>query len=175
MSNRTSQDEHHGSNGHPEDGTIDSHENAPLLGRTSSLHNARSPYHHNLGHVHFNGDDPATVRAKRRRRLFLFLAGTAILVVLGVIVIVGAIYGHRIRRSRGANDTPDYSKLPPPQPGLRNPSYLVRGEHGAVATETETCSQIGIDILKDGGKATDAAIGSALCGKFGIVLYANSL
>lgn len=163
MNNRTSQDEPQDSQRLHEEGNIDSHEHAPLLGHANSLHHARNPNHHTPGHAHFAGDDPATARARRRRRLFLFLAGTAILVVLGVIAIVGSIYGHRIRRSRGANETPDYSKLPPPQPGLRNPSYLVRGEHGAVATETETCSQIGIDILKDGGKATDAAIGSALC------------
>jgi hypothetical protein len=175
MSNRPSQDEHHDdSNGsHHEDGAVDSHENAPLLGHASSLHSARPANHHHAGHVHFSGEDPATIRAKRRRRLFLFLAGTSVLVVLGVIVIVGAVYGRRIRRSRGANDAPDYSKLPPPQPGLRNPSYLVRGEHGAVASETETCSQIGIDILKDGGKATDAAIGSALCGESVVVVVVS--
>lgn len=144
---------------------MDSHENAPLLGRPGNLHTSLGPHHHPIGHVHFNGEDPATIRAKRRRRIFLFLAGLSILVVLAVIVIVGTVYGQRIRRSKGANETPDYSKLPPPQPGLRNPSYFVRGEHGAVATETETCSQIGIDVLKDGGKATDAAIAGALCGK----------
>lgn len=173
MSNRPLQDEYRDSNAsHHEDGAGESHENAPLLGQTSSLHSARPANHHHAGHVHFNGDDPATIRAKRRRRLFLFLAGTSVLVVLGVIVIVGVVYGHRIRRSRGADEAPDYSKLPPPQPGLRNPSYLVRGEHGAVATETETCSQIGIDILKDGGKATDAAIGSALCGESLVAIFA---
>lgn len=172
MSNRTpraedqqsSQDHANGA----EDTTLDSHENAPLLGRASSLHHSRTPHLHS-SHVHFNGDDPATIRAKRRRRVFLFLAGVAVFTVLGVIVIVAIVYGYRIRRWRSRDDTPDYSILPPPQPGLRNPSYLVRGTHGAVATEAETCSQIGLDILKDGGKATDAAIGSALCGEIAIL------
>ena len=172
MSNRTpsngeqrgASEDGHDAHGH-EDTSADIHENAPLLGRGSSLHNARGPHVHS-SHVHFNGDDPATIRAKRRRRIFLFLATVAIVLVLGVIVTVAIVYGYRIRKWRSRDDTPDYSKLPPPQPGLRNPSYLVRGTHGAVATETETCSQIGLDILKDGGKATDAAIGSALCGEY---------
>lgn len=170
MSNRTpSHGEHQASEDDhaqgQEDTSMDLHENAPLLGHASSLHHSRGPHFHS-SHVHFNADDPATIRAKRRRRIFLFLATVSIVIVLGVIVTVAIVYGYRIRRWRSRDESPDYTKLPPPQAGLRNPSYLVRGTHGAVATETETCSQIGLDILKDGGKATDAAIGSALCGEF---------
>lgn len=54
-------------------------------------------------------------------------------------------------------DTPDYSKLPPPKPGLRNPAYLLSGYNGAVASEVDVCSQIGIDgellALRFGGIA----------------------
>lgn len=39
----------------------------------------------------------------------------------------------------------------------------VTGMHGAVATEHGTCSQIGVDLLKEGGNALDAAIAGALC------------
>jgi gamma-glutamyltranspeptidase/glutathione hydrolase/leukotriene-C4 hydrolase len=67
---------------------------------------------------------------------------------------------------RGTAPVPNPFKLPPPQAGLRNPSYLVRGRHGAVATEAEICSTIGIDVLKENGTATDAAIASALCGGY---------
>ncbi|GLV44185.1 uncharacterized protein CBL_12519 [Carabus blaptoides fortunei] len=35
--------------------------------------------------------------------------------------------------------------------------------HGSVATDSTDCSLIGVDILKQGGNAVDAAIGSALC------------
>ncbi|KAI0630189.1 gamma-glutamyltranspeptidase [Trametes polyzona] len=45
----------------------------------------------------------------------------------------------------------------------RNPAYLVRATNGAVASENELCSQIGVDILKDGGNAVDAAVGTTLC------------
>ncbi|EIW83028.1 gamma-glutamyltranspeptidase [Coniophora puteana RWD-64-598 SS2] len=46
---------------------------------------------------------------------------------------------------------------------LRNPAYLVRAEHGAVATENRRCSDIGVQVLKDGGNAVDAAVSAVLC------------
>jgi Gamma-glutamyltranspeptidase len=48
-------------------------------------------------------------------------------------------------------------------PGQRNPSYLIHATRGAVASESETCSKIGVDILKEGGNAIDAAIAATLC------------
>ena len=106
----------------------------------------------------------------RRRRLFLGLSGAAIAIVGIVLLIVGLVFGLRIHKGN-KQEIPDYSKLPGPKPGLRNPSYLVRGRHGAVATESEICSQIGLDVLKDGGTATDAAISGALCGKLAFPPY----
>ncbi|KAI9312614.1 nucleophile aminohydrolase [Dichotomocladium elegans] len=40
---------------------------------------------------------------------------------------------------------------------------LVSGEHAAVAVEAEECSAVGVETLKNGGNAVDAAIASALC------------
>ncbi|OSD06711.1 gamma-glutamyltranspeptidase [Trametes coccinea BRFM310] len=45
----------------------------------------------------------------------------------------------------------------------RNPAYLIRATHGAVASENELCSNMGISVLKDGGNAVDAAISTTLC------------
>lgn len=45
----------------------------------------------------------------------------------------------------------------------RNPAYLITADHGAVAAENERCSDIGVNVLKDGGNAIDAAISAALC------------
>jgi gamma-glutamyltranspeptidase/glutathione hydrolase/leukotriene-C4 hydrolase len=45
----------------------------------------------------------------------------------------------------------------------RNPSYLIKAKSGAVASENEVCSEIGVDTLKDGGNAVDAAIATTLC------------
>jgi len=43
------------------------------------------------------------------------------------------------------------------------PAKLVTASHGVVASENETCSEIGRDVLKEGGSAVDAAIASSLC------------
>lgn len=45
----------------------------------------------------------------------------------------------------------------------RNPSFLIRARNGAVASENKRCSDIGVDVLKDGGNAVDAAIASTFC------------
>ena len=45
----------------------------------------------------------------------------------------------------------------------RNRKILVHAKHGAVATELDTCSNIGVHILQEGGNAVDAAIASGIC------------
>ncbi|KAK0212706.1 nucleophile aminohydrolase [Desarmillaria ectypa] len=45
----------------------------------------------------------------------------------------------------------------------RNPAYLIEAEHGAVASENKRCSDIGVDVLKDGGNAVDAIISTTFC------------
>ena len=45
----------------------------------------------------------------------------------------------------------------------RNPAWLVRAKHGAVASENELCSELGVDTLRKGGNAVDAAVSTTLC------------
>lgn len=45
----------------------------------------------------------------------------------------------------------------------RNPAYLIEAKHGAVASEHVRCSNMGVDVLKEGGNAVDAAIITTLC------------
>ncbi|CAG8526494.1 6669_t:CDS:10 [Acaulospora morrowiae] len=40
---------------------------------------------------------------------------------------------------------------------------LITAKHGAVASELDVCSHIGVDVLKEGGSAVDAAIATELC------------
>jgi hypothetical protein len=44
-----------------------------------------------------------------------------------------------------------------------NRQILVHAKHGAVATELDICSNVGIGILQDGGNAVDAAIAAGIC------------
>jgi len=50
-----------------------------------------------------------------------------------------------------------------PSTKIRNPAYLITAHHGAVASENERCSFIGVEILKEGGNAVDAAIAATFC------------
>lgn len=45
----------------------------------------------------------------------------------------------------------------------RNPAFLIKASRGAVASENELCSVIGVDTLKAGGNAVDAAVSTTLC------------
>lgn len=47
--------------------------------------------------------------------------------------------------------------------GTRNPAYLIKASHGAVASENEICSRMGVDVMKAGGNAVDAAVSTTLC------------
>ena len=71
-------------------------------------------------------------------------------------------------RSHGAGHPPHcgHSTLPTRDrvpSGTRNPAYLVKAKNGAVASENEICSQMGVDTMKAGGNAVDAAVSTTLC------------
>ena len=45
----------------------------------------------------------------------------------------------------------------------RNPAYLIKAKSGAVASENIQCSEIGVDVMRDGGNAVDAAVATTFC------------
>ncbi|KAL9557986.1 hypothetical protein MBANPS3_001133 [Mucor bainieri] len=81
-------------------------------------------------------------RSSRSHQFFVTVA--ALLVISSVGVVVSLLH-------RDASE-----------PSVTTP-HLVVGQQGAVAVELETCSEAGLEILKKGGSAVDAAIASALC------------
>ncbi|CEQ40121.1 SPOSA6832_01714 [Sporobolomyces salmonicolor] len=105
----------------------------------------------------------------RRRLKTTLLAVLAFLLVSGIVlaIVLPLTIGRRGKGGGGGDgkkgDTPDFTELPKPKPGGRNPSYLVSGWEGAVATEEGRCSQIGVDVLRENGTAVDAALAAALC------------
>lgn len=49
------------------------------------------------------------------------------------------------------------------QDATRNPAYRIKAKFGAVASENIICSDLGVDVLKDGGNAVDAAVATTFC------------
>ncbi|KAK1498608.1 gamma-glutamyltranspeptidase [Colletotrichum tamarilloi] len=49
------------------------------------------------------------------------------------------------------------------QPALAAPSHSTIPKLGAVASESDICSKIGTELLKKGGNAADATVGTVLC------------
>ncbi|OCH95075.1 gamma-glutamyltranspeptidase [Obba rivulosa] len=93
---------------------------------------------------------------RRRRNLLL---PTIVLVALCLVPVVN--YGLISRACWAGSDagatrrqTPSYT---------RNPAYIIKATNGAVASENEVCSTIGVDAMKAGGNAVDAIIATTLC------------
>ncbi|KDQ57609.1 hypothetical protein JAAARDRAFT_47513 [Jaapia argillacea MUCL 33604] len=90
-----------------------------------------------------------TPRSKLRPRLLILL------ICLPSIILF--IYQH-LRLHLSHPPSPDFALSAP-----RNPAYLIKAKHGAVATENEICSNMGVDVLKAGGNAVDAIVTTTLC------------
>ncbi|OBZ68184.1 Gamma-glutamyltranspeptidase 1 [Grifola frondosa] len=64
----------------------------------------------------------------------------------------------------GAWKTCDHGSILKRTPsGTLNPAYIIEAAQGAVASENEICSQLGVDVLKEGGNAVDAIVSTTLC------------
>src|SRR6201996_7543033 len=81
--------------------------------------------------------------------------------VLAVMVVTAMFIGPEALPTQPYGTT----SITPPWPTQRsnNPAVLIKASHGAVATENPLCSDIGVQVLKDGGNAVDAAVASTLC------------
>ena len=77
-----------------------------------------------------------------------------LLTLFGIVALFSfSRYHHCLLSSR--NDIPHHNH--------RNPAYLIKARNGAVASENKRCSDIGVDVLKEGGNAVDAAVATTFC------------
>lgn len=72
-----------------------------------------------------------------------------IIACLGIALLLGGLF-----RGRSLHHSQD---------AAGNPAYRIRAKFGAVASENIVCSNLGVDVMKDGGNAVDAAVATTFC------------
>ncbi len=98
-------------------------------------------------------------RLRPRRVVSSWKAATLLVLAvlwIAAIIVSTFVFGVRIPTA------------PFPRPALHdgartNPAVLITAKHGAVASENKVCSDLGVDVLKDGGNAVDSAIAVTFC------------
>ncbi|PWN50654.1 hypothetical protein IE53DRAFT_387014 [Violaceomyces palustris] len=100
--------------------------------------------------VEDGGQEPRSTRTIVRYLLLLLIILTSSISI--AIVIKEAIIGKPQHLEPGRDRS-----------GRLNPALLAKGRKGGVATENKVCSELGVEVLKEGGSAVDAAIASTLC------------
>jgi hypothetical protein len=87
------------------------------------------------------------IRDFSKRKRNVIVGGLSIILV--VLIVVAFMAWRLVDRGRNSREN--------------NRQILVHARHGAVATELDICSNIGVKILQEGGNAVDAAIASGIC------------
>ncbi|KAG0026785.1 hypothetical protein BGZ81_006093 [Podila clonocystis] len=125
-------------NSSPQDESTSPQETSALLG------GRRRPSTNSQNGKRLSGNSKRSLTDNARRKIIIALTSIsgALLIILAVTLV------HKI----GSAPTVE-----------RNTPYLIRAKHGAVATEEIHCSEIGVQVLKDGGNEVDAAVASCLC------------
>lgn len=104
--------------------------------------------------------DRSRAERQQNRTRRIKLVAAIVLLTWAILSIAPDTLGH-LRRLRHARLSDSTRRRVPS--GTRNRAYIVEATHGAVASENELCSEIGVNILKQGGNAVDAAISTTLC------------
>ncbi|KAF9947717.1 hypothetical protein BGZ72_010347 [Mortierella alpina] len=123
----------------------DDSDSSPAQETTSLLGNQRRASQ-NSGHTNSNKQRPAKRSLSGDARKKIIIALTSISGLLLVVLAIALV--------KKIGSAPTIEK---------NTPSLIKAKHGAVATEEIHCSEIGVQVLKDGGNAVDAAIASCLC------------
>ncbi|KAI0949707.1 hypothetical protein AcW1_009235 [Taiwanofungus camphoratus] len=89
--------------------------------------------------------------------------GRSLIFVLTILVVIILISKDAAIHLSTPQQYPGHSRRRPTPSWTHNQAYIVEAKHGAVASENEICSEVGIDILKAGGNAVDSIISTTLC------------
>ncbi|EMD37801.1 hypothetical protein CERSUDRAFT_50406 [Gelatoporia subvermispora B] len=97
-----------------------------------------------------------------RRRFFSRASRAALLGLCTLALIVQVVDNGLVSLPHWRNLSSDATRRRTPS-NTQNPAYIVEATKGAVASENEVCSTIGVDAMKAGGNAVDAIIATTLC------------
>jgi hypothetical protein len=105
------------------------------------------------GYSKLESDLPTHVRASQTRGTVhtpsRMRQAAVVITCVGIALLFGGLScGYSVHRSQDV---------------VRNPAYLIKAKSGAVASENILCSEIGVDVMKDGGNAVDAAVATTFC------------
>lgn len=106
-----------------------------------------------LRHSKLEPDLPTHVRSSQICSTSHSLCRAQRVVVIVACVGIALLLGG-LSRGRSAFHSQDVA---------RNPAYLIKAKSGAVASENIVCSDLGVDVMKDGGNAVDAAVAATFC------------
>jgi len=107
----------------------------------------------------FSGLSDEDRAALKWKRWWLYASGWALLALIVIGVIIAAMELDKGDHPTGPYPGPPHHTPTPsstftfsmphePTGRPRNPAFLIKAEHAAVATENEICSDMGVDILK---------------------------
>ncbi|EPQ26110.1 uncharacterized protein PFL1_06318 [Pseudozyma flocculosa PF-1] len=128
-------------------------ETTPLITPASPTPRPRS----RTGTPHLSGGGGGGGGGASKRKSTVLILGSIFFSAILVSLVLRQI-------SNEFRDAPP-SHFPPgsDQRGRLHPAFLAKGRRGAVAAENVVCSRIGVDALRDGGSAVDAAVAATLC------------
>ena len=99
---------------------------------------------------------------------------TAVAITIGVLVVLVLGLALAVELSKDKSQAvPDSDFVAAKGKRSEQQAFVVaKGSAGAVATDDERCSEAGLQVLKEGGNAVDAAVASLLC--LGVVNFQSS-
>jgi gamma-glutamyltranspeptidase/glutathione hydrolase/leukotriene-C4 hydrolase len=116
-----------------------------------------------INKVNFRKFNNLTISTKEINwfKIGLYLFIICLIISVFVLSLVVTVLNNKLtNKDNNSNNKPNWSE------------FYITSTNGAVATDNKICSRIGVEVLKKGGNAVDAAIASVLC--LGVISPASS-